>query len=78
MPDEAELLELEKGFWTEDGDYYREHLADSCLVAFTEMAGVQDRESVARQTDRGPRWTDVYITPKGLRPIGSDGVIVTY
>ena len=78
MPIDAELLELERGFWEGNGDYYRQHLADNCLVAFTEMAGVQDRESIAKQTDGGPRWTDVKIAPKGRLPLGDDGVIVTY
>ena len=43
---EQDLLRLEKGFWTEGGDYYRTHVDEECLLAFTEMAGVHSNEEI--------------------------------
>ena len=44
---EHELLELEKRFWTGDTEFYRRHLNDECLVAFTQMAGVMSKDAIA-------------------------------
>jgi hypothetical protein len=35
-----ELFDLEKNFWTGNSDFYRQHLADDCMVVFSEMAGL--------------------------------------
>src|SRR5687768_14440081 len=50
---EHELLELEKRFWTGDTEFYRRHLNDECLVAFTQMAGVMSKDAIARHRQGG-------------------------
>lgn len=75
---EQELMALERGFWTGGADFYRAHLDDSCLVVFSEMAGVMTRESVARTAQETGRWRDVTLEPKGLVQPAADIAIVSY
>jgi hypothetical protein len=42
-----ELFELEKNFWTGDAQFYRQNLADNCMVVFTEMSGLRSKEEIA-------------------------------
>jgi hypothetical protein len=65
-----DLLELERGFWTGGADYYRQHLDDVCLTAFTEMAGAFKKEEIARMITDADRWRDLRLEPKGfLEPV---------
>lgn len=74
-----DLLKLEKGFWTEDGDYYREHLEDQCLLALSEdMAGLTDKETIAKSNPGKGRWTDVALDEKGIAELSDDSAILTY
>ena len=69
-----DLLALEKQFWTGDDSFYREHLDDKCLVAFTEMAGLMSKEDIAGMIKKDPqRWSDLKLEEKGfVQP--ADGV----
>ena len=78
MPREHELLKLEKGFWTQGGDYYREHVDDECLVAFTEMAGVHSNEEIAGMNPGAGQWKNVRLDEKGVVEMGEDAVVLTY
>jgi len=78
MAHTQDLLELERGFWTEGGDYYREHLGDECLLAFTEMAGVQSNEAVAGMNPGAGRWKNVKFEEKGVVAMGEDSCVLTY
>jgi hypothetical protein len=75
---DQDLLKLEKGFWTEGGDYYREHVDDECLVAFTEMAGVHSNEEIAGMNPGAGNWKNVKLDEKGLVELSDDSVVLTY
>ncbi|HVZ99377.1 MAG TPA: hypothetical protein VG841_03575 [Caulobacterales bacterium] len=78
MIDRAELMNIERGFWTGDADYYRAHVDTECLVAFTELAGVQTREFIAGQTSDPERWRDLEIEEKGFLTPSSDTALLSY
>ena len=61
-----DLFEIEKNFWTGDAAYYRRHLADDCMVVFTEMAGLKSKEEIASMIKDGMRWRNLDIKEKGL------------
>lgn len=73
-----ELLALEKGFWTGSAEFYRDNLDDHCLTAFAEMAGVFDKDDIARTVGESQRWRDVDLAPKGLVEPAEDFVVLTY
>lgn len=75
---ETRLLDLERRFWTGDADFYRRHLDDSCLVAFTGMASVMSREAVAGTVKDGERWREVTLEPKGMVEPAAGVAILTY
>jgi hypothetical protein len=71
------LLALERRFWTEGPDFYRSHLDDECLIAFTEQAGVSSKDEIA-DTVQGRRFSDLSIEPKGLVEPTEHFAILTY
>ena len=73
-----ELLELEKRFWTGNAEFYRDNLDDHCLTAFAEMAGVFDKDDIAKTVGESQRWSDVELAPKGLVEPAADFVVLTY
>jgi hypothetical protein len=75
---EQDLLKLEKGFWTEGGDYYREHVDDECLLAFTEMSGVHSNEEIAGMNPGANNWKNVELDEKGFVQLSDDSVVLTY
>ena len=75
---EQDLLNIEKGFWTEGGDYYRDHVGDECLVAFEEMAGVRSNEETADMNPGAGNWTDAKMSRKGLLELSDESAILTY
>lgn len=75
---EAQLLDLDRKLWQGGPDDYRSILDDDCLLAFSEMAGVSDRESVARTVDTPRRWRDIELKVEGLVQPASDVAILTY
>jgi len=75
---DQDLLKLEKGFWTEGGDYYREHVDDECLLAFDGMAGVHSNEEIAGMNPGAGNWNGAKLDEKGLLELLDDSVILTY
>lgn len=75
---EQDLLKLEHGFWTEGGDYYREHVDKECLLAFTEMAGVHSNEEIAGMNPGANNWKDVALDEKGIVQLSDDAAVLTY
>lgn len=78
MSTETQLLELERGFWTKGADFYRQHVDRTCLVAFTEQAGLLVRDAVAASVGEGPRWQDVQMELKGFSQPSDGFAILTY
>jgi hypothetical protein len=78
MPLDKELLALEERFWTGDAGFYRDHLDDHCLTAFTGMAGVFDKDQIARTVGDGPRWRNVELSTKGVVEPTDDFAVLTY
>jgi hypothetical protein len=76
MPIGQDLMRLEKGFWIEGGDYYRDHVDSECLLAFPEMAGVRSNEEIAEMNAGG--WKNVEIAERGIVEMAEDAVMLTY
>jgi hypothetical protein len=75
---EHELLELEKRFWTGDTEFYRRHLNDECLVAFTQMAGVMSKDAIAATVKEGQRWRELEVTDASMLQLAEDVALLTY
>lgn len=75
---QRELLKKEQDLWSGGPAEYRHTLDDDCLVAFTEMAGVQERDKIAAMVGEGARWRDVDIEIEGLLQPTADVSILTY
>ncbi|MEX0808734.1 MAG: DUF4440 domain-containing protein [Dongiaceae bacterium] len=78
MAIEQELASLERQFWTKGAEFYRAHLDDECLVAFTEMVGVMSRDQIAATVGDGQRWKDVAFDVKGVLRLDDAAAILTY
>ena len=78
MSTQADVLALEKRFWTDGAEYYRQNLDAECLVAFPEMAKVMTREQVAESVKDMPRWSDLRIEPRGCIELGDGVALLTY
>ncbi|RWB06628.1 MAG: hypothetical protein EOQ39_17185 [Mesorhizobium sp.] len=74
----AELLELEKGFWTGDAAYYAANVDTECLMAFPQMAQAMDNADLAKTATKPNRWRDLKIDLKGIIEPGSDIIMLTY
>lgn len=46
---------LEQEYWTSDADYYRQRLADDCLLVLPSV-GVQRKEQAVASIAAAPRW----------------------
>ncbi len=75
---DQDLMKLERGFWTEGGDYYREHVDENCLLAFTEMAGVHSNEEIAGMNPGAGNWKNVKLDEKGLVQLSDGAAVLTY
>lgn len=75
---DQDLMKLERGFWTEGGDYYREHVDANCLLAFTEMAGVHSNEEIAGMNPGAGNWKNVELDEKGLVQLSDGAAVLTY
>ena len=76
---EQDLLALERQFWTGNADFYRQHLDEKCLTAFTDMAGVKSKEAIAGMLkEEGETWRNLKIDEKGFIVLDPNAVILTY
>lgn len=73
-----ELLALEEQFWTGNAEFYRDNLDDRCLTAFADMAGVFDKDDVAKTVGESARWRDVALSLKGLVKPADNFAVLTY
>jgi hypothetical protein len=73
-----ELLDIERGFWTGDAEFYRRHADERCLTAFPGMAAVMSSEEIAGTVGDGPRWDEPDLDVKGLVTPTGDVAILSY
>lgn len=71
------LLAKEHGIWTGGATDYRRTLDDDCLIAFTEVAGVTSRDTIADQADDS-RWHDLDLEVEGFLQPTDDVALLTY
>jgi hypothetical protein len=76
--DRSWLLRQEEGFWTGDGDFFRQHLAHDALMVFAEPVGVLTRERVIAEIANAPRWARVSLREVRWVALGPDAVLVSY
>jgi hypothetical protein len=70
MTAKDDLLALERGFWTGDAEFYRQHLDAVCVTAFTEMAGAFKKDEIAGMIKDSDRWRGLDIDVKAfLEPV---------
>jgi hypothetical protein len=73
-----ELLELERGFWTGDADFYKANADTECLVAFPGMAAAMGNADLAATVTDPKRWKSVEMDVKGMVQPGTDVAVLTY
>lgn len=73
-----ELLVIERKFWTEGADFYRQHADDACLVAFTSMTAVLNKDELAATVKEGPRWRALEMEMKGFVTPRPELAILSY
>src|SRR5262245_38393004 len=78
MSIQDELIAIERGFWTQGADYYKQNLDDVCVTAFAEMAGAFKKDEIAGMIPEANRWKDLSIEPKGFLEPAPGFAIVTY
>jgi hypothetical protein len=77
MPmDNSELIDLERRFWTSGPEFYREHLAEDCIMVFPGV-GILSRDAVLSEIGTASRWNGVLMTDVRVVPL-HDAVIVAY
>jgi hypothetical protein len=75
---QKQLLAKEESLWSGGASEYRHTLDGDCLVAFTEMAGVQTRDKIADMVAKGDRWREVDMEVEGFLQPTDDVTILTY
>ncbi len=74
---QADLMSIDRQFWTGGPEAYEDHCDDQCLVVFAEMAAVMSRGDIAKTAKKG-RWSDVHMTPKGFVRPSDDSAVIAY
>src|SRR5688572_32943777 len=76
MISDAELLALERNFWTGDAPFYAQHLSDDATMVFPAPTGVLRREQIVAKVAQTPRWRAVrFHDPIIARPSASVAVL---
>jgi hypothetical protein len=73
-----DLFDLEKDFWTGNSEFYLQHLADDCMVVFSESAGLISKEEIASRIKDGTRWHNLDIRQKGLVELADGVALLSY
>lgn len=78
---EEQLFEIERGFWSEGAEYFADHLAEQCLLAFPqagEMHGLFSRGEVAATATGANRWRDLEMSDRQLLQLSHDTAMISY
>jgi hypothetical protein len=76
---EQELIELEKGFWRaagNDGDFFREHMADDALAVMA--SGVMTKHDAVSSGEEAKPWTNIRIDHPKVMRFSEDTVALIY
>lgn len=75
---EEEIWQIERGFWVEGKDFYRQRLGMPCTMVFPLPVGILRDRSVIDALGGAPRWRDVEMTHQVcLRP-NDDCLLLAY
>jgi hypothetical protein len=69
--------DLERMFWVEGAAFYREWLAEECVMVFPGV-GLMTRAQVIEGIDRSPRWAEVQFGDEHVIDVGPDSRILCY
>jgi len=72
------LVDLERGFWTGDGDFYRGNLTDDAVMVFPDPVGVLDRRSIVESISAASRWNNVEIGAPACVRVADGAALLTY
>jgi hypothetical protein len=78
MAGRDDLYEIEKNFWTGDAQYYRQNLAEKCMVVFTEISGLKNREEVAAMITDPQRWQGLKLKDRNVVELADGAVLLSY
>jgi len=78
MTVEERLFELEKGFWSGDADYYREHLTQDARMVFPAPVGVLEHAATLQSLHGTPRWIEVHFRDRQLVQLTPDVATLIY
>ena len=73
-----ELLELERQFWKAGSAFYREHVAERCLLVFPAMTALLSTADVAATIDNAARWQEVDIEDMHWLTLSDSVVAMSY
>lgn len=76
MMEQERLLELERGFWFEGAEYYREHLAEQSTFVFPGM--ILEKEAAIEEVEQAPRWGELDVSETQFIRFSAATVLLTY
>lgn len=71
------LPDLERRFWLDGAEFYRQHLAEEVLMVFPGV-GAMNRPDAIAGVEAAPRWTHVEMVDEHIMEIGSSTRILCY
>jgi hypothetical protein len=72
------LVELERGFWEADADFYDRNLASDAVMVLPDPAGVMDRDAVVEAIGSAARWVELRMDDIRMIRLGTDAAALTY
>jgi hypothetical protein len=72
-----DLLELERRFWLDGAEFYREHLAEEVLMVFPGV-GVMNRPATIAGVESAARWAHVEMADQHIMEVGPNTRILCY
>ena len=72
-----DLLEMERRFWLDGADFYRQNLAGDVLMVFPGVGAIGRADIIAGVED-APRWIEVEIENEHTRDLAPDARLLCY
>jgi ketosteroid isomerase-like protein len=70
------LFKIEKGFWFEGSDFYKQYIADDAVFVFPGMR--LGKKEAVNAADQGYGWEELDITDEKLIEISENVILLTY